>query len=602
MTTIAFIRDLETQAQALLPGDKLLEKSRRLLRQFVENDILCPAAASGVAAAAGDLEFIQQAAAEGATLDKNVGYLAAAGGHLHVSEWVFRALPVPRYLQDWWILMMEGACNYGRVEVAQWLLDHGCPWRGSDQHIAGLDSAAMAAVPLGLQQHVCQLASGTPSHVSTLCHDELDVDALWGVLKPWQSSAKSSSTHIFHSTRQLLPQGSFLYPGALRMAQAVVRNELSRNAPDIAKISIVLGAIEGPLTVKDGKSQQWPRDLQADVAEATEHFSGFLVEARAHFQKLPSNDSRGKVKAVADLIWSKLTNSYAKDILHAQSVWTFTRVLAAGKGKGKRQLDCAGVVTTTLAVCQALAQDANHTDLASCRFQVSEDHCWLTLAESGEREASIEITTDAADKRGLPVDAAAWDGWLYSGGHATVCTPQMCAAALVASINPSIVARQNTGTDSEGVQLLQESLLRLIHTEFPGAMYPAALCALGDLYEIWDQEDLQTALTASDATSLTQQLESTASAALGLFRQGIDQSRLDGGAPGYLWYPYGYVVGFLARRAQFLLKSSVQQLLGPETATCLIHPCVQLTPYVTLQVGVDITAPSKARASCGIIR
>ena len=64
---------------ALLPGDKLLEKSRRLLRQFVENDILCPAAASGVAAAAGDLEFIQQAAAEGATLDKNVGYLAAAG-------------------------------------------------------------------------------------------------------------------------------------------------------------------------------------------------------------------------------------------------------------------------------------------------------------------------------------------------------------------------------------------------------------------------------------------------------------------------------------------------------------------------------------------
>ena len=92
----------------------------------------------------------------------------------------------------------------------------------SDQHIAGLDSAAMAAVPLGLQQHVCQLASGTPSHVSTLCHDELDVDALWGVLKPWQSSAKSSSTHIFHSTRQLLPQGSFLYPGALRVSPVCV--------------------------------------------------------------------------------------------------------------------------------------------------------------------------------------------------------------------------------------------------------------------------------------------------------------------------------------------------------------------------------------------
>lgn len=53
-----------------------------------------------------------------------------------------------------------------------------------------------------------------------------------------------------------------------------------------------------------------------------------------------------------------------------QSVWAFARVLAAEKGKGKRQLDCAGVVTTTLAVCQRLSLDPQHADLAACRFQV----------------------------------------------------------------------------------------------------------------------------------------------------------------------------------------------------------------------------------------
>lgn len=39
-------------------------------------------------------------------------------------------------------------------------------------------------------------------------------------------------------------------------------------------------------------------------------------------------------------------------------------------GKGKRQLDCAGVVTTTLAVVQSLATHEEHADLRQCRLQV----------------------------------------------------------------------------------------------------------------------------------------------------------------------------------------------------------------------------------------
>ena len=43
----------------------------------------------------------------------------------------------------------------------------------------------------------------------------------------------------------------------------------------------------------------------------------------------------------------------------------------------------------------------------------------------GRREGTIEVTTDNTAKRALPVEAAAWQGWLYSGGHAPLCSPQV---------------------------------------------------------------------------------------------------------------------------------------------------------------------------------
>lgn len=55
-------------------------------------------------------------------------------------------------------------------------------------------------------------------------------------------------------------------------------------------------------------------------------------------------------------------------------------------------------------------------------MQVSEDHCWLNTDPEGGREGTIEVTTDSPAKRALPVGAAAWQGWLYSGGHAPLCS------------------------------------------------------------------------------------------------------------------------------------------------------------------------------------
>lgn len=176
--------------------------------------------------------------------------------------------------------------------------------------------------------------------------------------------------------------------------------------------------------------------------------------------------------------------------------------------------------------------------------QVSEDHCWLQLGH-GQRETTVEVTTDTAAKRGLPVAPDAWRGWLYTGGRAVLCSPHQALAALVTSINPSVsggkkgvsavapvplrLSRAQVAcrplpqagrvcghcaapilrlplppsllvarclncrmprctlppqVDSEELQLAQKRLLEVLLRRQPAALYPAALCALADLAEV----------------------------------------------------------------------------------------------------------------------
>ena len=57
--------------------------------------------------------------------------------------------------------------------------------------------------------------------------------------------------------------------------------------------------------------------------------------------------------------------------------------------------------------------------------QVSEDHCWINYDSNGAREGSVEVTTDTAAKRGLAVSEDRWQGWLYTGGCAVLCTQKV---------------------------------------------------------------------------------------------------------------------------------------------------------------------------------
>ena len=72
--------------------------------------------------------------------------------------------------------------------------------------------------------------------------------------------------------------------------------------------------------------------------------------------------------------------------------------------------------------------------------QVSEDHCWLNMSADGRREGTCEITTDNVPKRALAVEAAAWEGWLYSGGHAVLCSPQVRLLVALQLVNPMAVS------------------------------------------------------------------------------------------------------------------------------------------------------------------
>ncbi|KAL0027912.1 hypothetical protein WJX79_002394 [Trebouxia sp. C0005] len=272
---------------------------------------------------------------------------------------------------------------------------------------------------------------------------------------------------------------------------------------------------------------------------------------------------QGKVKLVADAVWSKLTGVFVNDVLHVQHVYIFTQHLKYGTKSSKRQLDCGGVVTTVLAACQLLALQYGHTDLAACKFQVSEDHCWLNCDPGGGREGTIEVTTDSAVKRALPVDAAAWQGWLYSGGHAPLCSHQMTITAMITSMNPSITTRQNTGEDSAQVQRAQRHLLRMIHSNYPDLMYPAALGCLADLEERQVQDALEAAVEGDDKAKLEQHLQ--ANQAQSLFERAIQISTQPGLGGHHQWYPYSYMFGHLMRRAEFLVKEAAQ-LLGQDVA------------------------------------
>nr|CAD7199901.1 unnamed protein product [Timema douglasi] len=249
--------------------------------------------------------------------------------------------------------------------------------------------------------------------------------------------------------------------------------------PDLALLSIVVGAVENSMTCnrtftvqKDKTTTEDNNAIEDDTKiPAVEYHIVQALYAKFHAIIKGAVDvtqygvskfaTRDLVKKVSDVIWNSLTRSYYKDRAHLQSLYSY---LTGNK------LDCFGVAFAVVAGCQVLGYHDVHLAL-------SEDHAWVVFGEDG-----AETAEGNEDKRGQPVAAGIGShSWLYVNSHPVICSRHMEAAALVSAINPNL----NPTTDAVQVQLLQQELLWSLYDLGHLAKYPMAL-AHKAWVKLWD--------------------------------------------------------------------------------------------------------------------
>jgi hypothetical protein len=360
----------------------------------------------------------------------------------------------------------------------------------------------------------------------------------------------------------------------------LVKNEIKKVDPNVALISVALGIVESALTAKDEADRVWPSNLNDQVGRCMNAFEGFVKEQSNATSAV--SQPREKLKLIANAVCAK--NTLSNSVLHAQHVYNFARMLLPEAAKS--HLDCASMATTTYCVARQLG--------IPVWFQVSEDHCFLNLEQDGRWEGSVEVTQDR-HKRGQQAEAHAWQGWLYGGGRALLCSPQQVITALINSINPQLSAKKSL--NCERLQSLQFHLLLTVRQSAPDAMYPAALCTLADLTEYLEEhlleecfnrgehEMIKSILTDGgvDTDKMLKSIEALATLrgclepAYVLFKQGIEMAAArsgDGGEDcGREWYPYSCMVGFLCRRSELIMEYS-SELPHGEVDTALHEAAV----------------------------
>lgn len=109
----------------------------------------------------------------------------------------------------------------------------------------------------------------------------------------------------------------------LKYLEELITYEINQPSPDVAKISIAVGAVEVPLTLKKGPQliAGWPTDLEQQVSEQYQAFRDYVDSLHAS-QQLDQLDARLKVKAISDAVWKKL-KGFSKDVLHSQVRFLF---------------------------------------------------------------------------------------------------------------------------------------------------------------------------------------------------------------------------------------------------------------------------------------
>lgn len=185
----------------------------------------------------------------------------------------------------------------------------------------------------------------------------------------------------------------------------------STHEPDLAFLSIVVGAVENSLTCNRTLTGQKETDtfsetklppVEYHIAEALYSKFHAIIKGAVDLSLYNSSKfaTRELVKRVSDVIWNSLTRSYYKDRAHLQSLYsyltgmnilnvkrylfTITRVLYCGSLLifSGNKLDCFGVAFAVVAGCQVLGYRDVHLAL-------SEDHAWVVFGENGVETAEV---------------------------------------------------------------------------------------------------------------------------------------------------------------------------------------------------------------------
>jgi len=267
------------------------------------------------------------------------------------------------------------------------------------------------------------------------------------------------------------------------------RHELTKDEPNLALLSVVVGFIEHSLAVGrtttntqqvDSAPQTGSSDSDYGVVEANTFPELDWSIAKVLYKRFESHvigsidqslccaspySDRALVKKVADVIWFSLSRSYKGVQAHLQSLFSY---ITANK------LDAFGVALAVVSGCQLLGMK----DVA---LTLSEDHAWVSFGK--DHRETCEVTwhgRGTEDKRGESTHEVVLSKcWLYLCGKSIVCSRHQEVAAIVSSINPSI----NATTDSLELSILQQELLWLLYDMGHLSRYPMALGNLADLEE-----------------------------------------------------------------------------------------------------------------------
>lgn len=156
----------------------------------------------------------------------------------------------------------------------------------------------------------------------------------------------------------------------------ILKEEMSITDPNLVRLSLALGFVETAWTCKQGHEVCLPEKLEAFIQKGLAAFDEWVRTTLSAVLR-PEQETRSKVQTIAGDVWARLTaKSFNKEVLHAQHLSNFVALVdRQGQSSVKRQLDCAGVVTTVLCACFALATrfPDMHEDLGGVRMQVGEN-------------------------------------------------------------------------------------------------------------------------------------------------------------------------------------------------------------------------------------